>query len=312
MTSVVAHQLGKQYGDHVALCDVSFTLSPGMVTGLVGANGSGKSTLMKRMLGLVLGSGRTTFDGRVYSRLDNPVSTVGIALDVQQLDPNHTPRTHLARVARACGAGPTAIDEMLAVLDLAHVRRRRVGRLSLGMRQRLVLAAALLPDPEVLILDEPGNGMDPAGLHWLQSLVRQRADDGRTVLLSSHLLTDVEACADRLLVVDKGSLLYDGSLEAFVRPCGSDRVIVRCAEPDLLVAAILAAGGSTPVLDGRGAVIVDGLDVHAVASIAVAAGAELHEIRPERRDLDAAYFELIGAGALAPTLHQREVDRVPA
>ncbi|MGD9959747.1 ATP-binding cassette domain-containing protein [Nocardioides sp.] len=312
MTLVEARAVGKRYGAHLALSDVSFTLVPGVVTALVGANGSGKSTLLKRMIGLVLGSGQTTFDGRTYPYLDNPVSTVGLALDVQQLDTAQTPRSHLTRVARACGAPAAAIDEFLAVLDLSHVQGKRVAKLSLGMRQRLSLAAALLPDPEVLLLDEPGNGMDPAGLHWLQDLVRSRAEDGRTVLLSSHLLTDVEACADRILVVDRGRLLFDGDLESFVRPWGAaERVIAKCGNPELLLEAVRGFGAVNAAIDDSGSVAVDGLDVHAVASAAVAVGAVLHEVRPDRRDLDTAYFDLLATRTATPA-RTEAVDRVLA
>lgn len=294
MTEVQAHRLGKSYGTHQALAEASFALGEGRVTALVGANGSGKTTLIKRMLELTSGCGAATFDGRRYSELDHPVATVGVTFDAFQLDPRGTARAHLERVRRRASRPVGSVLEMLHNVGLEHVADDRIGTYSMGMRQRLTLAAALVASPSVLILDEPGNGMDPAGLNWLRELARLRAREGCSVLLSSHLLSDVEACADDLMVLDRGRLVFDGSLRSFLRPQGDDVVIVRCSDPDSARAQLRHVGVAQSDLRADGTLRVVSDDLNLVAHAVLASGARLFEIRPEQTSLTDAYFDFIG------------------
>lgn len=307
MIEVVVSNVGKVFDGHAVLHDVSFALEPGAVTALVGANGAGKSTLMKLMLGVAQGGGRTTFSGRAYRDLREPARVVGASLDGQSLDPTRTAARHLESVAAATTAPRTRIPEVLETLGLSRVATKRIGTFSLGMRQRLSLAAALLPDPQVLILDEPGNGMDPAGLRWLGQLLRERAAAGVTVLLSSHLLNDVEECATRLLVIDAGRLLADTSLAALIGPHPA-QVIVGCDDPMRLIDALDTSARVVEVTDHH--LRVDGATVHQIAEKAVRCGVRLHSLRPVQATLHDAYFALIHDGArVAPEpseeLHER-------
>jgi ABC-2 type transport system ATP-binding protein len=213
MTRIAVQHLRKEFGKVTAVDDVSFELLPG-VTGFLGPNGAGKTTTLRMMLGLIRPTaGRATFDGRRYAELEHPARVVGAMLEATGFHPGRTGRDHLRVVAGAAGV-PDRVDEVLELVDLTEAAGRRVSGYSLGMRQRLGLAAALLGDPELLILDEPSNGLDPAGMAWLRDLLRRQAELGRAVLVSSHLLAELAQSVERLVVLNGGRLVYEGRLTA--------------------------------------------------------------------------------------------------
>jgi ABC-2 type transport system ATP-binding protein len=218
MTRIEVRHLRKEFGAVTAVDDVSFDLIPG-VTGFLGPNGAGKTTTLRMMLGLIRPTrGQATFDGRPYTDLERPARVVGAMLEATGFHPGRTGRDHLRVVAGAAGLAPARVDDVLELVDLTGSAGRRVGGYSLGMRQRLGLAAALLGDPEVLILDEPANGLDPAGIAWLRELLRRQAELGRSVLVSSHLLAEVAQSVQRLVVLNGGRLAYDGPLTELTLP----------------------------------------------------------------------------------------------
>jgi ABC-2 type transport system ATP-binding protein len=221
MTTIAVDRLTKRYGATTAVDDLSFTVPAGSVTGLLGPNGAGKSTTLQLMLGLVLGGGRTLFDGRPYRELADPPREVGAVLDAHAFHPRRGARDHLRMLAAAAGVADRRVDEVLDLVGLGAVARQPAGGFSLGMAQRLGLAAALLGDPAVLLLDEPANGLDPEGIHWLRGLIRRRADEGRTVLVSSHLLAEMQLLADHVVVIGRGRLLADAPLRELTARSGS-------------------------------------------------------------------------------------------
>jgi ABC-2 type transport system ATP-binding protein len=211
MTTIAVERLTKRYGATTAVDDLSFTVPAGSVTGFIGPNGAGKSTTLRALLGLTRPTaGRATFDGVPYAELADPARTVGAVLENDPFHPGRSGRDHLRVLAAAAGVAPARVDEVLGLVGLADAARRRAGGYSLGMRRRLALAAALLGDPGVLLLDEPANGLDPWGMRWLRDLLRAHADRGATVLVSSHVLAEVALIADRVVVVDRGRLLAAG------------------------------------------------------------------------------------------------------
>jgi ABC-2 type transport system ATP-binding protein len=211
MTTIAVERLTKRYGATTAVDDLSFTVPAGSVTGFIGPNGAGKSTTLRALLGLTRPTaGRATFDGVPYADLADPARTVGAVLENDPFHPGRSGRDHLRVLAAAAGVAPARVDEVLGLVGLADAARRRAGGYSLGMRRRLALAAALLGDPGVLLLDEPANGLDPWGMRWLRDLLRAHADRGATVLVSSHVLAEVALIADRVVVVDRGRLLAAG------------------------------------------------------------------------------------------------------
>ncbi len=281
--------LTKQYGDRTVVDDVSFTLEPGTVTGFLGPNGAGKSTTMRMMTGLVPAtSGTALVDGRPYAELPNPGAVVGTLLDASAVHPGRTGRAHLRLMAAAAGVPASRADEVLALVGLADAARRRIGGYSLGMRQRLGIAGALLTDPPVLVFDEPANGLDPEGIRWMRDLLRGHAARGGTVLLSSHLLGEVEHTVDRLLVIGQGRIVADGSVASLL---GAEGTTVRAAEPAALAAALQAAGFTVQRGDD-GALVVPGADPAAVGAVAAAGGHALVDLRPVSRDLEDLFFSL--------------------
>nr|BFE64881.1 hypothetical protein GCM10020063_094070 [Dactylosporangium thailandense] len=214
---IVVEELTKRYGPAVAVDGLSFTVRPGCVTGFLGPNGAGKSTTMRMILGLDRpSSGRALVDGRAYDTLDRPLRTVGAMLEGRSAHPGRRARHHLRYLARSNGIPDARVEEVLELVGLAGDARRRAGGFSLGMAQRLALAAALLGDPPILLLDEPVNGLDPEGVHWLRQLLRGYAAKGRTVLISSHLMAETALTADRLVVVNRGRLVADATVAEFV------------------------------------------------------------------------------------------------
>jgi ABC-2 type transport system ATP-binding protein len=284
--------LTKQYGGRTVVDDVSFTLEPGTVTGFLGPNGAGKTTTMRMMTGLVPASaGTATVDGRRYVDLPNPGAVVGTLLDASAVHPGRTGRTHLRLLASAIGVAPGRVDDVLAQVGLADAAGRRIGGYSLGMRQRLGIAGTLLADPPVLVFDEPANGLDPEGIRWMRDLLRGHAARGGTVLLSSHLLGEVEHTVDRLLVIGEGRIVADGPVASLL---GADGTAVRAADPVALVAALEAAG--FPVQHGTdGALMVPGAEPAAVGMLAAAAGLALTDLRTVRRGLEDLFFQLTDA-----------------
>src|SRR3954465_5641761 len=266
---IKASGLTKQYGDRTVVDDVSFALEPGTVTGFLGPNGAGKTTTMRLMTGLVPPSaGTATVDGRPYAELPNPGAVVGTLLDASAVHPGRTGRTHLRLLADTIGVPPSRVAEVLELVGLTDAARRRIGGYSLGMRQRLGIAGALLADPPVLVFDEPANGLDPEGIRWMRDLLRAHAARGGTVLLSSHLLGEVEHTVDRLLVIGRGRIVADGPMAELL---GADATAVRAADPP--GPARDGPGAGFAVHAGSdGGLVVEGADSGQVGAPAVAGG----------------------------------------
>jgi ABC-2 type transport system ATP-binding protein len=284
--------LSKAFGPVQAVNDLSFTVEPGSVTGFLGPNGAGKTTTLRMMLGLETpDAGTATFDGVPYARLGRPLRTVGAVLETA-FHPARSGRNHLRVYCRAAGFPAARADEVLMQVGLAEAGRRRAGGYSLGMRQRLALATALLGDPAVLVLDEPANGLDPEGIQWLRGFLRHLAHaEGRTVLVSSHLLSEVEQTADRVVIIGAGRLVREGSLaELRSGADGAGTVLVRSPDAARLGEVLAAQGWSVTPDDG--ALAVHGQTPAAVGHQAHAAGIELHELRSRTSGLEEIYFQL--------------------
>jgi ABC-2 type transport system ATP-binding protein len=284
--------LTKQYGARTVVDDVSFTLEPGTVTGFLGPNGAGKTTTMRMITGLVPASaGSALVDGRPYAALPNPGSVMGTLLDAGAVHPGRTGRTHLRLLADAIGVPASRVDDVLELVGLSDAGGRRIRGYSLGMRQRLGIAGALLADPPVLMFDEPANGLDPEGIRWMRGLLRDHAARGGTVLLSSHLLGEVEHTVDRLLVIGGGRIVADGPVASLL---GTDGVSVNSADPTALAASLVARGFSVSPGDDGG-LIVSGASPSDVGAVAAAGGHVLSELRPLQRGLEDVFFSLTAA-----------------
>ena len=286
----------KRYGDNVAVDDLSFTVHPGRVTGFLGQNGSGKSTTMKVMLDLASAdSGRATIGGTRYRELPDPARTVGVVLEPNAFHPGRSGRNHLRILADAAAIEQERVDEVLDLVDLASAADRRAGAYSLGMRQRLSLAGALLGDPPVLVLDEPSNGLDPQGVRELRDLLRTRATEGHTIFLSSHLLSEVEQLADEVVVVHRGRLVAGGSLEGMQTAA----VFVRTPTPEQLQKALEAAGGLVRTTAEPG-LLVSNLSIEEIGDLAFRAGAALHELSPRSNSLEDLFLGWTGTAESMP------------
>ena len=277
-------------GDSAVVDDLSFVVAPGRVTGFLGPNGAGKSTTMKILLGLAAPtSGRATIGGRAYSELEDPIGTVGASVEADAFHPGRSGRNHLRILADSTGTPLERVDEVLEQVDLSHAANRRAGAYSLGMKQRLGLAAALLCDPEVLILDEPGNGLDPHGIRTLRNLLRARAAEGNTVFVSSHLLGEVEQLADDVIVINQGQLVAQGSLDELKQSAS----FVRSTSPKPLQVVLETAGGL--VEQGQpGTLVVRGLSLDQIGEHAFEAGIALHELSPHTDSLEDRFFAWTG------------------
>ncbi len=299
MTQILARGLGRTYAGRVALSATSFDLAEGQVTALVGSNGAGKSTLIRRMLELTHGDGHTLFDGCRYPDLDRPASIVGLSLDAFHLNPRQSVSSHLAMVAARSRVPAARQRQFLGILGLDSVATRRIGALSLGMRQRLTLGAALVASPPVLILDEPTNGLDQEGIQWLRDLVRTRAQDGCTVLMSSHQFSEVEAVGDNVLALRRGHLVFDGRLTSLLNGRHQDEVVLECGD-SWGAAKVLRSAGADCSIDVDGSVRVRDRDANFVARWVLDAGIALREIRSGAISLAEAYAQLMdepsGAG----------------
>jgi ABC-2 type transport system ATP-binding protein len=285
---ITATELSKRYGERVAVDELSFEARPGMVTGFLGPNGAGKSTTMRLMLGLDHGGGETLFDGRRFGTIRHPMREIGAVLEARAFHPTRTARNHLRMLAAGSGIPYARADEVLEFVGLADVAGKRPRGFSLGMAQRLGLAQALLGDPGTLILDEPANGLDPHGIHWLRDALRSLAADGRTVFVSSHLLSEMELMADRLVVIGRGRLIYHGDVTGFVREFTRSTVIVR--SPD---AAKLAPLLPDAVADGS-TLRISGMDAAEVGEIAFRNEIVLHELTTVTASLEAAFMTATG------------------
>jgi ABC-2 type transport system ATP-binding protein len=291
---ITVESVTKTYGKFTAVDDVSFTASPGRVTGFLGPNGAGKSTTMRVIVGLTPATSGTAYVcGRHFSELPNPGLEVGVLLDASAQHAGRTGREILTLTQRVMGLPETRVDEMLDVVSLTPAEAgRRVRDYSLGMRQRLGIAAALLGEPEVLILDEPANGLDPAGIRWMRDLLRDYANGGATVLLSSHLLHEIEVIADDLVVIGRGRIVARGTKAELLASAGT---VVRTPEVAVLAAALAAAGvgfSETDGVDGSGTLLVDA-DPAVVGRLALEARAPLVDLRPaEGAGLEEMFLEL--------------------
>jgi ABC-2 type transport system ATP-binding protein len=301
---IVVSHLSKRFGPVRAVDDLSFTVEPGSVTGFLGPNGAGKTTTLRVLLGLVAPTaGSATIGGQRYADIARPVQAVGAVLESSSFHPARTARNHLRVYCAAAGIPDRRADEVLGLVGLAESGRRKVRGYSLGMRQRLGLAFAVLGDPQVLILDEPANGLDPEGIRWLRGFMRAYAAAGRTVLFSSHLLDEVEQIAERVVILARGRLVREGTLAELGE--GQTRaVVVHTPQPDALVDALAGPDGARVERTGPTALRVVGLSAPAVGHAAFTAGVELHELTTERSDLEQIFFQLTtdggGEGVSAP------------
>jgi ABC-2 type transport system ATP-binding protein len=281
--------LTKQYGDVRAVDDLSFDVRSGAVTGFLGPNGAGKTTTLRMVLGLARPTaGEATVKGRRYVELEEPARTVGANLEIAGAHPGRSGRNHLRALAEMAGLPRTRVQEVLTLVELAGAADRRAGKYSMGMRQRLGLAATLLGDPEVLVLDEPANGLDPQGIRWLREFLRGMAGEGRTVLVSSHVLAEVAQTVDDVVVIHRGRLVDQGPV---ARLTGAGAVTVRTPEPDRLLAALRQAGLDVHA-EGDGTLLVAGVETARVGDLAHAAGVPLHELSPRSTSLEEAFLAL--------------------
>ena len=284
--------LRKRFGPTLALDGLSFKVEPGTVTGFVGPNGAGKSTTLRVILGLdAVDEGSALIGGQPYASLRHPLRQVGSLLDAGALQPSRSARNHLLWLAHSQGLGARRVDEVVAHAGLDGVARRKAGGFSLGMRQRLGLAAAMLGDPAVLILDEPFNGMDPEGIVWMREFLRSLADEGRAVLVSSHLMSELEDAATHLVVIGRGRLVADTSVAELIAAASAGRIGLRTAARADAMSA-LAAAGATVAATGADTLTVTGLAVERIVSVLGQSGVPFSEVSVHRSTLEEAYMEL--------------------
>ena len=288
---VVAESLSKRFGNLLAVDDLSFALDPGTITGFLGPNGAGKTTTLRMLLGLAAPtSGRALVFDKPYSHLARPACRIGAVLEATDFHPGRSGRNHLRMLSDAAGLPRTRVEEVLRLVELSDAAGRRVKSYSLGMRQRLGLAAALLGDPELLILDEPANGLDPEGVRWLRDFLRSFAADERTVLISSHVLAEVAQTVDQVLIINRGRLVVESSLEQLTAHVGGS-VRVRTPEPEKLSAALRRAGiETTPSNDHT--LLAHGTSSERVGDLAFAAQVPIHELIAESSSLEEVFLEL--------------------
>jgi len=292
--AIEVDRLTKHFGSVTAVDDLSFTVRPGMVTGFLGPNGAGKTTTLRVILGLnAPTSGTALIGGRRYQELVRPLHQVGSLLDATALPAGRPAWFHLLAVAQSNGIGRRRCREVLELTGLESVAARRAGEFSLGMKQRLGIAAALLADPQVLLLDEPVNGLDPEGIFWIRQLLRAMAAEGRTILISSHLMSEMAQTADHLLIIGRGRLLADTSTAEFVAGARHD-VLVRSPRAAEL-AGLLTAGGAGVTTEEDGGLAVTGLDQAAVGDLAASRGIAVHELMARHASLEEAYLAITGA-----------------
>jgi ABC-2 type transport system ATP-binding protein len=294
---IEAQDLTKRYGDKLAVDHLTFRVEPGRVTGFLGPNGAGKSTTMRLMLGLDRpAAGRATINGRPYAGLAQPLRTVGALLEARAMHPGRSARNHLLFLAQTQGLPSRRVDEVLDLVGLREVARKRTKGYSLGMGQRVGIAAAMLGDPSVLLLDEPVNGLDPEGILWVRNLMKQLAGEGRTIFVSSHLMNEMSVTADHLIVIGKGKLIADCSTREFISRSSERSVLVRSPDADRLADLIAAEGGQAlaqePSEGQAAALNVTGIEAPRIGEIAAANRIVLHELTPQLASLEEAFMEL--------------------
>jgi ABC-2 type transport system ATP-binding protein len=284
--------LRKRFGTALALDDMSFSVQPGQVTGFVGPNGAGKSTTMRVILGLdAPDSGRALVGGQPYPRLRHPLSHIGALLDAAALQPGRSARNHLLWLAHSQGLTGRRVDEVIEQAGLATVARRKAGGYSLGMRQRLGIAAAMLGDPPILMLDEPFNGMDPEGIVWMRGFLRSLAGQGRAVLVSSHLMSELEDTADHLVVAGRGRVIADAAVSELIAAASGDRVTLRTSARAQAM-TVLAHAGATVAATDRDTLTISGLAPERIVALLAEAGIGFSEVSAHRASLEEAYMEL--------------------
>lgn len=289
---IEARNLTKRYGSTLAVDDLSFDVQPGIVSGFLGPNGAGKTTTMRMIVGLDRPDrGTVTIDGRRYRDLSVPLQEVGALLDAKAFHGGRSAYNHLLCLAQSNGIPRRRVDEVLAIVGLETAAKRRAQTYSMGMGQRLGIAAALLGDPKILMFDEPVNGLDPEGIAWVRRLMRDLAAQGRTVFVSSHLMSEMALTAEHVIVIGRGRLIRDESISNFVDSSSRNSVRVRSPQADQLVAALRRADAAVTV-DNTGALVVSGIDAPGIGEMAAAAGIVLHELAPQRASLEEAFMEL--------------------
>ncbi|HLX51635.1 MAG TPA: ATP-binding cassette domain-containing protein [Streptosporangiaceae bacterium] len=303
---IEARVLTKRYGPKVAVNQLSFTVEPGKVTGFLGPNGAGKSTTMRLILGLDRPDGGTaTIDGKHYRELASPLRTVGALLEARSVHTGRTAFDHLLFLAQTQGLPRQRVRQVIDLVGLGAVANKRTGGFSLGMSQRLGIAAALLGDPQVFLLDEPVNGLDPEGILWIRNLMKRLAAEGRTVFVSSHLMNEMAVTADHLIVIGRGELIADCSTQEFIGSRTRQSVLVRTPDPDRLASAITAEGGHVSVAPSDGnaiaaaaggqpaaALTVTGIPAPRIGELAAATSVVLHELTPQTGSLEEAFMEM--------------------
>lgn len=295
MHELTMQNVTKRYGRTTVVDHLSMSAMPGRVTGFLGPNGAGKSTSMKILLDLIAADeGRTAIGGQRYRDLEEPISVVGAVLESNAFHPARSGRDHLQVIADGAGVRKRRVDELLELVELSHDADRKVGGYSLGMRQRLGLAVALLGDPPVLVLDEPGNGLDPGGMRWLRDLLRSRAGNGHTILVSSHLLAEMEHLADDLVVIDKGALVTTGTVSDLLTAATS--VLVRTPAPERMQMA-LEPTGAIVQQERDGSLVVMGLPSAEIGERAYAAGIPMHELASRSGSLEDMFLSWTGSAA---------------
>jgi ABC-2 type transport system ATP-binding protein len=297
--AVDVENLTKRFGSTLAVADLSFSVQAGRIVGFLGPNGAGKTTTLRALLGLINPTaGRATIEGRLYGALEDPTATVGAVLDGGMLHPGRSGRNHLRALARASGVAPARVDELLELVALTDAANRRAGGYSLGMRQRLGLAAALLGDPRVLVLDEPANGLDPQGIRWLRDFLRSLTAEGRAVLVSSHVLAEVAQTADDVIVIHHGRSILQSTLKELMAQRSGG---VRVAGPDVgRLAELLRADGAS-VLAEDGALLVSDRTGEQVGRVVAAHGVVISELAAAGQSLEQVFFELTGSEGGGPS-----------
>jgi ABC-2 type transport system ATP-binding protein len=301
---IVVQNLTKQFGPVAAVQNLSFTVEPGSVTGFLGPNGAGKTTTLRMLLGLVTPTaGIGLINGRPFHQLGNPARVVGAVLEAQGFHPKRSARNHLRVYAAAIGVPDSRADQVLQLVGLAGAGDRKAGGFSLGMKQRLALATALLGDPQVLVLDEPANGLDPEGIAWLRAFLQSFARSGRTVLISSHLLAEVEQTVDQVVIISRGQTMYYGPLDN-LRESQQGRVLVQPSDIGAMVTALQGEGITAIEQTPDGRLAVTGVEARQVADIALKAGVSIYGMQEEKADLERLFFQLTNGQYAAPQQNQ--------
>lgn len=285
---IEVRDLTKRFGSFTAVDHLSFTVEPGRITGFLGPNGAGKTTTLRMLLGLIRPTGGSaTIGGLDYHEIPKPIAVVGSALEATNFHPGRSGRDHLRVLADTAAIPTTRVDEMLELVGIPAAARKRAGGYSMGMRQRLGLAAAMLGDPQVLILDEPANGLDPEGIRWLRGFLRHLSSEGKTILVSSHMLQEVEQTVDDVVIISNGKLVKQGPMSDLH---GESRVLVRSTDLDSLAGALRVADVTTELQDGALVAATD--DLRLIGDVALQAGLPIYELRKAGTDLEALFFEL--------------------